>query len=638
MFRNMVTRVAVSLSIMICFAGAAFAHTDDPKIKDRVPPYRGPGYRAALHKKAPSDFPQKEVELFSWLPVGEFGDDHVVANDCWGYTSASGREYAILGLSHGTAFVEITNPGNPKIVVVKPGAASIWRDIKVYREFAYSINEGGGGIQVFDMAGIDNGTVLTKSSVFAGGNQSTHNIAIDTDSGYLYRCGGDDEIGLRIYNLQNPARPIFLGGWHNRYVHDAQVVTYTDGPYAGKEIAFCAAGFNGGNVKTGLTILDVTDKSNIKELAHLEYPNGSYSHQGWLSPDKKYFYLGDELDEITRGGVVTTHVIDVSNLSAPAEVGVFTNGLHHTDHNLYVRENLIFKADYRGGLRIFDTASSQVNPIEVGYFDTWPDDDEPNLNGLWSVYPFFESNVVIGSDLERGLFVWKVNALQKAETVASFLLPWVSNSGQFESAIHVSNFGGSEAVVTMTARRENGDVYEAEEKKIPARGFLEIKASQLFSPLGLGSGCAVLLESTSSSVSARWVTFDKGASSPSQGIAVALPESGNETDNVGTQIMLGSLPGDEAFSSAPVLVNASNTPVDITIYYYDASGNLVQTDTLEAVAPYTPRTPRLVDQTLGSVYAIATSSGYITGAVFVFNDQGQTAIGNATRIQGFVDP
>jgi len=615
----------------------AVAHTDDPKLRDRVPPYSGPGFRAALHKKAPSNFPQKDVELLSWLPVHEFGDQQTIANDCWGYTSPSGREYAIMGLSHGTAFIEITNPENPVIVDIKDGSPSIWRDVKVYQSYAYSINQSAGGIQVFDLSAIDEGRILAKSSVLSGGVLATHNVAINEDSGYLYRCGGSDSTGIRVYNLANPARPVLVGRWNGRYVHDAQIVNYTEGPYAGKEIAFCAAGFNGGNVQTGLTILDVTDKTRIVQLAHLVYPNGSYSHQGWLSPDKKYFYLGDELDEITRGGVVTTHVIDVTDLSKPVEAGVFTNGLHHSDHNLYVRDNLIFKADYRGGLRIFDTTQSQVNPVEIAHFDTYPDDDASNLNGLWSVYPFFKSNVVIGSDLERGLFVWKVKALQ-ADIQTRLLFPWISNSGQFESAIHLANYGEGEARVTLTARRGNGEVAVGETQTIPSRGFIEIKASELFATLGIGDGYSVVLESESTTVTARWVTYDKGEFSPSQGVAVPLPTEDSENGNIGKHIALGALSGNEAFSSAPVVVNASSTPADITIYYFDQAGTLVQTDVLQNVQPYTPATPRIVDLELGNLHAVAVSSANITGAVFVFNGLGQTAIGNATTIEDFIVP
>ncbi len=392
-----------SAFIATLFTGHLIAHPDDPKVRDTQPRYEGPGYRRDVNGLNPGpEFPSEGMTLLSWLPVPEFGN-HSWANDCWGYTSPSGREYAIIGLSDGTGFVEVTNPGNAQIIGVIDGPNSTWRDVKVYDEYAYAVSEGGSGIQVIDLRQIDQGSVTLANTVTTGGTQATHNVALNEDSGFLYRTGGGSN-GLRIYDLSNPATPVFVASWSDRYVHDAQIVTYTDGPYAGREIAFCCAGFNGGWEMTGLTILDVTDKSNLIELAHLEYSTGSYSHQGWLSPDKQYFYLGDELDEDSFGFPTRTRVIDVSDLNNPVEVNWYTNGNSAVDHNLYTKDNLIFAANYTSGLRVFD-ATNPVEPVEVAYFDTHPNNDATSFNGLWSNYPYFQSGIIIGSDRERGLFV-----------------------------------------------------------------------------------------------------------------------------------------------------------------------------------------------------------------------------------------
>jgi len=90
------------------------------------------------------------------------------ANDCWGYVSATGREYALIGLSNGTAFVDITDPGAARIVTQMSGAQSLWRDIKVYGDYAYAVSEGGGGIQVFDLSEIDAGIVMFRDLLLQG--------------------------------------------------------------------------------------------------------------------------------------------------------------------------------------------------------------------------------------------------------------------------------------------------------------------------------------------------------------------------------------------------------------------------------------------------------------------------------------
>lgn len=390
-------------------AGSLIAHPDDPKARDTQRRYEGPGYRrdAAGPDKPGPEFPADGVMLYSWLPCPEFGN-HTWANTCWGYVSPSGREYALIGLSDGTGFVDITAPGNASIVGVVAGPNSVWRDFKVYGHHAYAVSEGGGGIQVISMEQIDQGIVTLVNTVTTGGTARTHTVNIDEDSGFLYRCGGQSN-GLRIYDLANPVTPVLVGSWSDRYVHEAQVVTYFDGPYAGRQIAFCCGGLNGGWTQTGLTILDVTNKSNIIELAHLQYSTGEYSHQGWLSPDRRYFFLGDELDEQNRGFTTRTRIINVEDLSNPFEVGWFTNGNTAVDHNLYTKDHLIFAANYRSGLRVFD-ASDPEAPVEIAYFDTYPADDAPQFNGLWSNYPYFPSGTVIGSDRERGLFVWRLGS------------------------------------------------------------------------------------------------------------------------------------------------------------------------------------------------------------------------------------
>jgi choice-of-anchor B domain-containing protein len=361
------------------------------------------------------DFPSSGVHLMSWVSLADLGgisSGVISGNDCWGYVAPSGREYAILGHSSGTAFVEISDPTSPVIVADIDGPDSLWRDIKTYGSFAYAVSEGGSGVQIIDLSGIDAGIVSAVGNIGTTGTPQTHNVAVDETSGFLYRCGGGSR-GLRIYDLANPASPDLVGTWSQRYVHDAQIVTYESGPYFGRQIAFCCSGFGNGSIQTGLTILDVTDKSNIEVMAQFHYPNARYSHQAWLSEDRQYLYLDDELDEGT-GLPTTTHVIDVADLTAPFHVGSFDNGNTAIGHNLYTNGGLLYEANYRSGLHVYDLADPE-DPEYIAYFDTYPGDDIKAFNGMWGVFPFFPSGLVIGSDLEKGLFVWWVG-----ETPLSF--------------------------------------------------------------------------------------------------------------------------------------------------------------------------------------------------------------------------
>jgi choice-of-anchor B domain-containing protein len=296
---------------------------------------------------------------------------------------------------------------------------SSWRDIKTYQQFAYAVSEGGGGIQIFDLSLIDNGVVTLANTVTTGGRLSTHDVAINTESARLYRVGGGGNNpvqGLRIYSLADPSLPVLIGEWHDRYCHDAQVVTWTESPFVGVEVAFCYANDTTISGNPGIEILDVSDPQNISTIGSLNlalpplfsHP-ASFSHQGWLSADRQYIYFDDEVDESATGNPTTTRVIDVSDLSNPTQVAIFTNGNTARDHNLYTKGTLIFEANYRSGLRVF-AAGNPLAPAEFAYFDTYPDDDNVNYNGLWSVYPYFPSGTIIGSDIEKGLFVWTFTA------------------------------------------------------------------------------------------------------------------------------------------------------------------------------------------------------------------------------------
>ena len=425
---------------LLALLGPAFAHDDDPKILDRRPPTPGKGWRLGDtgNDDRIAGFNSNGVQLLSWMPMSEL-DGSSGANDCWGYTSPSGREYAVIGTNQSTCFVEISNPSSPQLIQTIGGPSSLWRDVKVYQDHAYTVTEGGGGIQVMSMANIDNGTVSLVNTVNTPGTSTTHNVAIDEVSGRLYRTGGGNE-GLRIYDLSNPAAPSYMGGWSTRYVHDAQIVTYTSGTYAGRQIAFCFSGFNGGFDLTGLDILDVTNPGSVIQMARILYPDNQYSHQGWLTPDLRYLYLGDELDE-DGAKDTTTHIFDVQDLDNPTYLGAFDNNNSAVGHNMYSKGDLLYEANYTSGLRVFDI-STPTSPVETSFFDT-SSLNGASFNGLWSCYPYFDSGVVIGSDLESGLFVWYVGDTP-IDVVLSSGVPQVLDPGGDTVAVQIiENTSGS---------------------------------------------------------------------------------------------------------------------------------------------------------------------------------------------------
>lgn len=375
-----------------------------------------------------SEFSSHNIELKAWMPATNFNNGYAAyTSDCWGYVSESGREYAIVGYWNGTAFVDITKPESstepysPEVIATIPGPSGFWRDIKIYQNYAYLVSDSYGQeyatIQIVDLSNIDEGEVNHLEGVYYdiseyGSAVLTHNVAINKESGYLYRAGGGQGLqGLHIYDLSNPEEPELVAEWHERYVHDLQVVTYHSGPYEGKEVAFLFSSDYDGDGHyhdSRVDILDVTDKADITTLSYVYYSYPAFAHQGWLSEDYQYLYVGDEYSEVDYELTTTTPIIDVSDLEDPVEVNTFTNGVEAISHNMYAHNDLLFQANYESGLRVLNIVNPE-EPVEVAYFDTYPEATSVNFNGLWGNYPFFPSGLIIGSDLQNGLFVWELD-------------------------------------------------------------------------------------------------------------------------------------------------------------------------------------------------------------------------------------
>jgi choice-of-anchor B domain-containing protein len=116
--------------------------------------------------------------------------------------------------------------------------------------------------------------------------------------------------------------------------------------------------------------------------------------------------MGDELDEIRNGNNARTLIWDVSDLTAPRQFAQFDNESKSIDHNLYLKDDLVFESNYRSGLRILSAENVADGELEeVGFLDTWPQDDNTEFShGTWSNYPYFENGMVVVHGYD-GLFL-----------------------------------------------------------------------------------------------------------------------------------------------------------------------------------------------------------------------------------------
>jgi choice-of-anchor B domain-containing protein len=358
-------------------------------------------------------------DLQSSFSLGELGAG--AGNDSWGWTDPlDGKEYALIGLNNGTAFIDISDPISPVYLGKLPThtTSSTWRDVKVYENYAFVVSEAGGhGMQIFDLTRLR--SVASPPENFTedahyDGFGSAHNIVINEDSGYAYGVGTNSfNGGPHMVNIQNPLNPVFEGGYSaGLYTHDAQIITYNgpDTDYTGREI------FIGSN-EDKIVIADITDKANPTTISNISYTNVAYTHQGWFTEDQRYFIVGDEIDELNVGGNTRTIIFDLNDLDNPVFHFEHFGETEAIDHNGYVVGDKYYMANYRAGMRVLDISDiANQNITEEGYFDTYTASNGAAFDGAWNVYPYFASGNIVISDIDGGFFLVKAQSLGVAES------------------------------------------------------------------------------------------------------------------------------------------------------------------------------------------------------------------------------
>jgi choice-of-anchor B domain-containing protein len=410
-------------------------------------------------------YPCANISLYAHISPKDLGGQQV--NDIWGWVDPeTSKEYALVGLTDGVSFVDVTKPNEPIVVgkldesdfplkytsfslndfpacnlglgstttakAVSQGTA--WRDMKVFDNHMFVVSDGQiHGMQVFDLTRLrafDGEFMQFKEDALYKDLGNAHNIAINEDSGFAYAigvtqaetCGSRNETGLHIIDINDPKNPTFAGCYADSttefnssfsagigYIHDTQCLDYNgpDDRYAGKELCFSSA-------EGAVVITDVSDKENPTTLSASADPSMAYSHQGWLTEDHRYFLMNDELDELNFGRTTKTYIWDVSDIKKPTFLGYHTHNTPSIDHNLYVHQEYVLQSNYTSGLRILNLLEVEKAELnEVAYFDSEPSHNDANFSGTWSNYPYLPSGVLLLSDIYNGLFILRPDYLDK---------------------------------------------------------------------------------------------------------------------------------------------------------------------------------------------------------------------------------
>lgn len=307
--------------------------------------------------------------------------------------AASGKEYAIVGLDNGTSIVDITNPTAPTQLFFVPGPGGIWREMRVWSDYAYVVNETDSGLLIINLTNLPSSITYKK---WTGNNGVTfttvHSIHID-EQGYGYLFGSDAPGTVICDFFTDPWNPSVVTRYNVNYVHDGFVRGDT----------LWAAQISAGN----FAVVDVSDKSvsvipPSKVMATQNTPS-NFTHNCWLTNDGKYLFT---TDEVSNAYIASYDVSDLSDIKEIDRVQ-HNPGSGSIPHNTYVvnpgNGTFLVTAYYRDGVTIHDVTHPD-NIIEMGYYDTSPLSGN-GFDGVWGVYPYLPSGNIIASDMQQGLFI-----------------------------------------------------------------------------------------------------------------------------------------------------------------------------------------------------------------------------------------
>ena len=330
-------------------------------------------------------------------------------NEIWG-VAVNNREFAVIGSTEGTHFIDVTDPSNPEEVQFVEGAVTgpsiIHRDYHDNGCFLNAVADEPGSInatnkstlQIIDIRNLPNSVEVVYDSdelIFR-----SHNIFIDEPNNRLYACiaNGTADPGfsaMRIFDISDPFNPEFLAthnsleGLSIQQVHDGYFLDH---------IGYLNLGPN------GFAIADFTDPVNPILMGTMDnYIDQGYNHSGWLDQSGIYYYMADEnhglrLKVVKVDDPTDIEVVGFFDADSPAATSI--------PHNQVVACDYLYVSYYYDGLQVYDI-SDPANPVRIAEYDTSNEPDGNNFKGAWGVYPFLPSGNILISDMQEGLFVFE---------------------------------------------------------------------------------------------------------------------------------------------------------------------------------------------------------------------------------------
>ena len=409
-----------------------------------------------------------QIDMLSHLALSDFSSNPSLANDIWGFVDLNTeREYALIGLYNGTAVVDVTDPAVPFEVGFVPGAGSLWRDLKVaqhydsadarWRTYAYvSTDNANERLVVLDLTGLPNQVALGHRIKQSAPIHNVYVSSVDFATGVpmqrdpsLHALGSFNNRGAFLsFALQDAANPKLVGESSGGYSHDATSMRVTDSRAAacGDHSTSCEVliDFN----EDAVELWDITDPANAPLLSSINYTRAAYVHSGWWSEDGRFLFVQDELDETRFALPTTLRVFDLGDLINPAFAGSWQGPTNAIDHNGYTRGNRYYMSNYTRGLTVLDI-TNPAEPMDIGFFDTYPVSDTTAFNGAWGVFPFLPSGSILVSDIDSGLYLLADRTRESDGGQIGFTASAFGAEEGSTVAVSVARSGGAKGAVSV---------------------------------------------------------------------------------------------------------------------------------------------------------------------------------------------
>ncbi len=261
-------------------------------------------------------------------------------------------DYAFVGTYlKDLVIYDVSAPSSPVEVTALEFPDSPIKQVSVWGDHLYVpgvVVDHTGGVSVLDISNPADPEEIAYWPALPGLSGAPFNVERYGDYAFVACAFG----GVEIYDVSQLDQPVFLDNWT---LWDAM----TNPDFGVTNVKVSWPYVFAPDRAFGLYVLDVSDPSNILEVASCETPGEAM----WadLSPDRHYVYVAD-----ADGGL---RVIDVSHPLAPVEVGFHEGNLGLANHVVAGGDTVYISDGGHIGLHVFDV-SDPTAPEEVAYHKT----------------------------------------------------------------------------------------------------------------------------------------------------------------------------------------------------------------------------------------------------------------------------